>query len=102
MKEKIAKIISLSQHFQALTNEDYEQEKLNVVNYLNQISTSDLLNFKAKLEEANPEKVRKVRLLVINYLLENKSISIEEIEKIKNAEANNSLQHKCYGGMDTY
>ena len=84
MKDKISKILKLSREFKALRNPDTNQERQNVINYLNLLAVEELLEFKRKLEVTNPEKINKIRLHVINHLLENRNISIEDVEKIKN------------------
>ena len=83
MKDKILKILKLSREFKALRPADINQGRQNIVNYLNQLSKVDLLEFKNKLEISSAEKINKIRLLIINFLLEKGKISAEGIEKIK-------------------
>ena len=75
MKDKILKILKLSREFKALRPADINQGRQNIVNYLNQLSKVDLLEFKNKLEISSAEKINKIRLLIINFLLEKGSFS---------------------------
>ena len=80
VKEKIAKILSLSQKFLQLSGND-----VNVIDALNKLTEEELAEIKEKLSNnPNKEKINKIRLLVVDYLIENKKIDSDKIEAIKN------------------
>lgn len=78
LKEKIAKILDLSQQFQPLFDDDDK-----VVSLLNKLTDDQLISIQKRLEKTNQEKINKIRLEVVNSLLKKGSIDQEEIEAIK-------------------
>jgi hypothetical protein len=79
VKDKIAKILSLSEQFLQLSGNNE-----NVIDVLNKLTEEELEEIKTKLSNnPNKEKINKIRLLVVDYLIENKKIDTNKIESIK-------------------
>jgi 5-methylcytosine-specific restriction protein B len=86
VKEKIAKILDLSQQFQPLFDDDDK-----VVSLLNKLTDDQLIPIQKRLEKTNQEKINKIRLKVVNFLLEKGNIDHKEIEAIK-SDVNNQYE----------
>lgn len=87
--EKIEKILDLSQQLKPLFDDD---EK--VVLNLNALTKEQLIPIQNRLEKIKQEKINKIRLLVVNSLLDNGPITKNEIQEIKDQVANE------YPGLD--
>lgn len=95
MKDQILEILELSKSLQMLRNkDDQELEEENVIKFLNNIPTDELSILKEKFEGSN--KINKIRLFVVNWLLTKKNITKVNIEKIKSevaAEYDENILH---------
>jgi len=98
VKEKMAKILDLSQKIQMLMGEND-----NVVQALNALNEHQLTEIWKKLN-TNPhqEKINKVRLLVIKHLLEKGKITNYEIKAIKDDVAKEYPDKKIFQSWDSY
>lgn len=99
VKEKIVKILNLSQKFNGIIN---ERDNDNVIEILNAITPDDLNEIKTRLESTNQKKINKIRLMVVNSLLENKRITSEEIEAIKTEVNNENLETNILHSWPAY
>ena len=78
MNEYVSELVSISKKFKSLTDNDDA-----VVTALNELSLDNLVEIKKYLDSTSAEKINKIRLNVVEYLIENRSITLNEIENIK-------------------
>ena len=98
VKEKIAKILELSQRFQMFMGKNE-----NVVRALNELNKDQLTEIWGKLNNnPNQEKINKVRLQVVNHLLEKGKITNDEIIEIKDGVAKAYPDKKIFQSWDLY
>lgn len=83
MRAQIEKILNQSKKLQAIINVDDKQERKNVIEFLNGLSADVLTEFQKRLEATEPEKINKIRLLVVKELLAKQRVSEESVEAIK-------------------
>lgn len=84
MKEQIEKILKVSKNLQAICNDhDSNMEVNNVIEFLNQVPEEQLYKLRDKFNRPNAEKINKIRLLVVNFLIEKRNITFDDIEVIK-------------------
>ncbi len=83
MRAQIEKILNQSKKLQAIINVDDKQERTNVIDFLNGLSSDVLTKFQKRFDANDAEKINKIRLLVVNHLLEHQTITEEIIEGIK-------------------
>lgn len=83
MQDQIKKILNVSESLHALSDEgNPSQERANVIEFLNKLTEDQLRNVKTKIENSNPEKINKIRLIVADYLIKKELINLEKIESI--------------------